>query len=259
MQTLSVLIVDDEKLSRRALRVLLERQPDVRIVAEAADGEEALGLIRKHAPDLVLLDVQMPLLGGLELLARLAPAERPHVVFVTAFDQHAIRAFDLHAIDYLVKPFSDARFAQAMERAKVRVRGGNWREAEAMLGRLLAQVQTAIGPATKSAPAAERLVVKADGEMHFIDQKDIRWIEGQGDFVKIHTVRQGVMTRITLQRITDQLDATRFLRIHKSSIVNLAFVRRLKPVMARSLGVELDDGTVLPVGRRYRLDLEKVL
>jgi len=259
MQPLSVLIVDDEKLSRRALRVLLERQSDVRVMAEAADGEEALELIRKHAPDLVLLDVQMPLLGGLELLARLAPAERPHVVFVTAFDQHAIRAFELHAIDYLVKPFCDARFIQAMERAKARVRGGNWREAEAMLGKLLAQMQTAAGPAAKSAPATERLVVKADGEMHFIDQKDIRWIEGQGDFVKIHTARQGVMTRITMQRIVDQLDSARFLRIHKSSIVNLAFVRRLKPVMARSLGVELDDGTVLPVGRSYRLALEKVL
>lgn len=259
MNPIKTLIVDDEKLARRAVRSLLQRDPDIEIVGEADDGIKAREALPGLRPDLLFLDVQMPGSDGFDLLQGLTPAERPHVVFVTAFDQHAIRAFDLHAIDYLVKPFSDARFFQALERAKTRVRGGDLRSAEHALARLLEHLASASRPAPAAPPAPERLVVKADGEMHFIEQKDIRWIEGQGDFVKIHTLGRGVLTRMTMQRIVGQLDPARFLRIHKSSIVNLHHVSRLKPVLARSLGVELSDGTVLPVGRSYRLLLEKAL
>jgi two-component system LytT family response regulator len=264
MNKIKTLIVDDEKLARRAVRALLEKDSEVTVVGEARDGEEAHELLPALQPDLMFLDVQMPVCDGFELLARLPAAQRPQVVFVTAFDQHAIRAFDLHAVDYLVKPFSNERFSRSLERAKSRARGVDIRTAEKTLARLLEHLRTEPkpGPAAGAAntpPPSERIVVKADGEMHFIEQKDIRWVEGQGDFVKLHTLKQGVLTRMTMQRVADQLDPARFLRIHKSSIVNLGFVRRLKPVMARSLGVELDDGTVLPVGRSYRPALERVL
>ena len=259
MKPIKTLIVDDEKLARRAVRSLLLRDPEIEVVGEAADGIEAREVLLRIRPELMFLDVQMPASDGFHLLQNLASVERPHTVFVTAFDQHALRAFDQHAVDYIVKPFSDARFFQAVERAKTRVRGGDLRSTERALGQLLDHLVHKPRQAPAARLSAERLVVKADGEMHFIEQKDIRWIEGQGDFVKIHTLGRSVLTRMTMQRIAGQLDPVRFLRIHKSSIVNLHCVRRLKPVLARSLGVELDDRTVLPVGRSYRLLLEKAL
>jgi two-component system LytT family response regulator len=264
MNPIKVLIVDDEKLARRAVRVLLEKDADVQVVGEAADGEEAASMMTRLRPDLVFLDVQMPLVDGVLFLKSIPAAERPYVVFVTAFDQHAVQAFEFHAIDYLVKPFSDERFFKALRRAKERLRGGD----QQALDRVLMQLQERITALSRTQPGplpatpaqmTERLVVKADGEMHFIDQHEIRWIEGQGDFVRIHTPDKRILSRITMQRMVGMLNPAIFLRVHKSSIVNLKYVRRLKPVLARSLGVELDDGTVLPVGRSYRLDLEKVL
>jgi len=261
MDKITTLIVDDEKLARRAVRSLLEKDPDIHLVGEAADGAAALDSVRRLQPQLVFLDVQMPLLSGVEVLQHLVPAGRPEVIFVTAFDEHAIKAFELHAIDYLVKPFSDVRFQQALDRAKTRVRSATLAGTERALGQLLEhfKVKTPAGaPASPpTASATGRLVVKADGELHFVEQRDIRWIEGQGDFVKIHMQKGRLLSRMTMHHVLGQLDPTRFLRIHKSNIVNLSSMRRVKPILSRSLGVELDDGTVVPVGRNYRQDLER--
>jgi two-component system LytT family response regulator len=258
MDRIKTLIIDDEKPARRALRGLLEKDRALEVVGEAADGEQALEQIGRLRPQLIFLDVQMPMLTGLELLDRLPPAGRPEIIFVTAHDHHALAAFNVHAVDYLVKPFTDSRFAAAVERAKQRLRDGHLNSTEETLRALLAHLQAAGRPPP---PANEhaRLVVKADGQLHFLNQSDIRWVEGQGDFVKLHLKDRGrLLVRMTMNKVDAALDPGQFVRIHKSTIVNLAGVRRVVPMMARSRGMELDDGTKLVIGPSYRAVLERL-
>ncbi|MES1194961.1 MAG: LytTR family DNA-binding domain-containing protein [Opitutus sp.] len=260
MNRIKTLIIDDERPARRVLRGLLEKDADIEIAGEAADGERGLEAIRGLRPDLVFLDVQMPMLTGLELLAQLDPERWPAIVFVTAYDQYALEAFEKHAVDYLLKPFSDARFAVALDRAKQRVRSGSLAATEQMLQSVLAQLRQLPAPGAP-APANDhaRLVVKADGQLHFLNQRDIRWVEGQGDFVKIHLKdRTRPLVRMTMNRVEESLDPTLFVRIHKSTIVNLGCVRRIVPVMARSRGMELDDGTQLVISRSYRAVVDRL-
>lgn len=265
MEKIRVLIVDDERPARRALRTLLENESDIEIAGEAMDGEQGMELIRKLRPQLVFLDVQMPILTGLEMLNKLPAGERPEIIFVTAFDEFALRAFELQAIDYLVKPYSDQRFHTALDRAKRRIRAGTFGATEQALRALLEKLQGAplLAGAQPSAPAPgavdfSRLVVKADGQLHFLNQSDIRWVEGQGDFVKLHLKERGLMVRMTLTKIEEMLDPEIFIRIHKSTIVNLNCVRRVMPMLARSHGMELDDGTALPIGPSYRSVLDRL-
>lgn len=268
MEKIRTLIVDDERPARRALRLLLEKETDIEIVGEAGDGERALELIQSLHPQLVFLDIQMPLLTGLELLEKLKPAQRPDFIFVTAYDEFALRAFDLQALDYLMKPFGDDRFHAALDRARRRVRSGSLGATEKALHALLDHLQkggfgSGSAPAAKSAPAAAghdytRLVVKADGQLHFLNQADIRWVEGQGDFVKIHLKDRGLLVRMTLTKVEELLDPAIFVRIHKSTIVNMNRVRRVIPMLARSHGMELEDGTALPIGPSYRSVLDRL-
>lgn len=262
MEKIRVLIVDDERPARRALRTLLENESDIEIAGEAMDGEHGMEMIRKLRPQLVFLDVQMPILTGLEMLNKLPAGERPEIVFVTAYDEFALRAFELQAIDYLVKPYGDQRFHMALDRAKSRVRAGTFGATEQALRALLDKLQGAPA-ATPHTPAPgavdfSRLVVKADGQLHFLNQADIRWVEGQGDFVKLHLKDRGPMVRMTLTKIEEMLDPEIFVRIHKSTIVNLNCVRRVMPMLARSHGMELDDGTALPIGPSYRGVLDRL-
>jgi two-component system LytT family response regulator len=262
MEKIRVLIVDDERPARRALRTLLENESDIEIVGEAMDGERGIEAIRKLHPQLVFLDVQMPILTGLEMLNKLPAGERPEIIFVTAYDEFALRAFELQAVDYLVKPYSDQRFRTALDRAKRRIHAGSFGATEQALRALLEKLQTAAAPAPQApAPGAvdfSRLVVKADGQLHFLNQADIRWVEGQGDFVKLHFKDRGLMVRMTLTKIEEMLDPEIFVRIHKSTIVNLNCVRRVMPMLARSHGMELDDGTALPIGPSYRGVLDRL-
>jgi two-component system LytT family response regulator len=209
MQSIRTLIVDDERLSRQALRVLLARDREVEIVGEAADGEAALDLIRRLHPRLLFLDVQMPMLNGLEMLGHLAQSERPEVVFVTAHENYARPAFDVWAVDYLMKPFSDSRFAAALERAKRRLADTSLQGTEQALRDLLKQLQKAVPMASKRKSGLrarvpyryERIVVKADGQLHFLSQREIRWIKAQGDYAKIHLKTRSLLVRITMSRI----------------------------------------------------------
>lgn len=264
MNRIKTLIVDDEKPARRALRGLLEKDREIEVVGEAMDGERALELIRDLHPQLVFLDVQMPMLTGLEMLQQMTAGERPEIIFVTAYDNYALSAFDLHAVDYLVKPFSDSRFAAAVARAKKRIGSGTLASTEQALRALLAHFQQAgVAGINGSAPKAvpneyARLVVKADGQLHFLNQCDIRWVEGQGDFVKIHLKERGLLVRMTMNKMEELLDPAQFVRIHKSTIINLSSVRRVIPMLARSHGMELDDGTALPIGPSYRNVLDRL-
>jgi two-component system, LytTR family, response regulator len=262
MQSIRTLIVDDERLSRQALRVLLARDREIEIVGEAADGEAALNLIHKLRPRLLFLDVHMPMLNGLEVLDRLPPAKRPEVVFVTAHEDYARTAFDVCAVDYLMKPFSDARFADALERAKKRLADTSLQGTEQALRDLLKHLQQAGSrtggrPPSRPGPSSyQRIVVKADGQLHFLSQRDIRWVKAQGDYAKIHLKNRSLLVRITMNRIEKMLDPVQFFRIHKSTIVNLENVRRVLPMLATSRGMELDDGTTLPIGASYRAAIE---
>ncbi len=268
MEKIRTLIVDDERPARRALRLLLEKEPDIDIVGEAGDGERAIELIQELQPQLVFLDIQMPLLTGLELLEKLKPAQRPDFIFITAYDEHALRAFELQALDYLMKPFGDDRFRTALDRARRRIRTGSLGATEKALHALLEHLQrgtpapAAPGAASRSAAPAghdfTRLVVKADGQLHFLTQADIRWVEGQGDFVKIHLKDRGLLVRMTLTKVEELLDPEIFVRIHKSTIVNMNRVRRVIPMLARSHGMELEDGTSLPIGPSYRSVLDRL-
>ena len=260
MSRIRTLIIDDERLARRAVRGLLERDPEIEVVGEAGDGEPALALITELHPQLIFLDVQMPNLSGLEMLGQVGESARPEVVFVTAYDQHAVAAFDANAVDYVLKPFSDSRFSAALERAKGRVRGGTSANVEKVVRLFLSQLQAAEAGAIQASPPApapranedERLVVKADGELHFIPQQDLRWVEAQGDFVKLHLKDRTLFVRMTMARIEKVLSPAQFVRIHRSTIVNMRCIRRVVHLMERNLGAKLDDGTVLSISDNFR-------
>ncbi|MBI2511660.1 MAG: response regulator transcription factor [Opitutae bacterium] len=264
MQRIKTLVADDEKIARRMVRDLLGADPEIQVVAEADDGETALEAMKAQRPELALLDIHMPIMTGLEALLHLKPSERPEVVFVTAFDEHAIKAFELHAVDYVVKPFSDDRFHQALERAKRRLRGDlledTQRAVTSLLAHLAKKTEPAPPPPLAAAPAKDApFVLKVDGEHHFVSQADIRWIEAQGDYIRVHTTQRNLLTRMTLTHALEQLSAARFVRIHKSCVVNTAYVRRLKPTTAWGRPLELDDGTTLNISRSYRCAVEQLL
>ena len=260
MDKIKTLVVDDERIAREVVRNLLSQDPEITLVGEAADGEIALEMIQKHRPDLVFLDIHMPIMTGIEALSAIKPAQRPQVVFVTAFDEHAIQAFELHAVDYLVKPFSDKRFAQGLDRAKRRVRGDLLQSTERAVSNLLEHFEKNKGaPAAAAGQKESPLVLKVDGEHHFVNQSDIRWIEAQGDYILVHTLQRNLLTRMTLTHALEQLNPAKFVRIHKSCVVNVDYVRRLKPTTAWGRPLELDDGTTLNISRSYRQAVEQFL
>jgi two-component system, LytTR family, response regulator len=255
MQSITTLIIDDEKPSRQAIRHLLSNDRDVLVVGEAMDGETAVEMIRNLRPKLVFLDVEMPMLSGMEVLSRVPESERPEVIFITAYENYARGAFDLYAVDYVMKPFSDSRFVTALERAKRRIIDRSLAGPEEAVRALLSYFQevgvsreTATGPSQRYS----RLIVKADGQLHFLNQREIRWVQAQGDYVKIHIKGHGLLVRMTMGKAAQLLDPAVFLRIRKSAIVNLACVRRVKQMQGSNRGMELDDGTMIPIGASYR-------
>lgn len=260
MEKIKTLIADDEKISRDIVRELLQADPEIAVIAEAADGEVALEMIEKHKPELVFLDIHMPIMTGLDALAALKPAQRPQVIFITAFDDHAIRAFELHAVDYLVKPFVDKRFHQALDRAKRRLRGDLLQSTERAVTTLLEHFEKgAVAAPVETEDKDSPFVLKVDGEHHFVGQGEIRWIEAQGDYIRVHTTQRNLLTRMTLTHALEQLSSAKFVRIHKSCVVNVDYVRRLKPTTAWGRPLELDDGTTLNISRSYRSAVESFL
>ena len=244
MKRLRVLVVDDEPLVRRGIAALLSEDPEIEVVGEARNGTEAVTQIRNNLPDLVFLDVQMPGLDGLGVLATLQPEERPAVVFVTAFDQYAVRAFDLHAVDYLLKPFDDARFRIALARARERLRSGSPETDHTALSALLAELRGRTGP--------ERLAVKEGGNIVLVPVDEIDWIEAADNYVRLHRGKHYHLLRESLGRLEETLDQRRFARIHRSAMVNLSRIRALEPVPGGEYDVILTDGQRLTLSRGYR-------
>ena len=282
MRAIRTLIVDDEPAARAGMRELLAADPEILVTGECASGEEAVAAIREAAPDLVFLDVQMPELDGFDVLRAVGVAGAPAVVFVTAYDQYALRAFDVHAIDYLLKPFTDDRFREALGRAKQQVRQGHLGELSERLAVLLEQLGDAQAttranglapappaPPTLSVPSGnavraleprptylERLVVKSAGKVTLLRVDEIEWIDAEGDYVRIHVGKAWHLLRETMKNLEARLDPTRFVRIHRSTIVNLERVKELQPFFRGEYVVVLNGGTTLKLSRGYRDTLE---
>ena len=247
------LIVDDEPAARRGVRLLLERDPAVEILGEATGGIEATEWINREKPDLVFLDVQMPGCDGFEVLAKVGLSAPPAVIFVTAYDEHALRAFDVNAIDYLLKPYDDARFAAALQRAKQAVRQREADSVNSQLSQLLSYLQHDAAQATaQTAAQGERILLKSSGEIFFLKAEEIDWIEAEGDYMKFHVSGRVHLMRETMARLEARLDPKRFIRIHRSTIVNIDRLRKLSPSFAGEYAVILQDGTKLKLSRGYQ-------
>jgi two-component system LytT family response regulator len=266
-----VLIVDDEALARQRVKRLLQNETDVEIIGEAETGRDAVAMINALHPDLVCLDVQMPELDGFGVLQELAPEDMPMVLFVTAYDEHAQRAFDVHAVDYVLKPVDADRFRAAFERA--RTQKANAVAAE-RLGELLATVrrladggapsergETGTGHATGGGSAngnyASRILVKQDGRMFFVKTTEIDWIEADRNYVRLHVGKVAHTIRDRISHLEETLDPRLFARIHRSTIVNLNRVREMQQWFSGDYVVILEDGTRLRLSRHYRDRVEK--
>jgi two-component system LytT family response regulator len=250
--TISALIVDDEPLARRRLRRLLASDNEIEVVGEAGDGQSALDSIRRLEPEIVFLDVQMPVVDGFQVIERLNPSEMPVIVFVTAYDQYALRAFEVSALDYLLKPFDRMRFAKTVERAKSHLLatedGQIRRQTLALLEHLKAR-----------SSHLERIVVKTDGRAFFIKTGDIDWIEAEGKYVRIHIDKQAHLLRESIGTLESQLDPSRFPRIHRSTIVNIDRIKELQAWFHNEYRVILRDGTELTLSRSCRKRLGELL
>ncbi len=264
LQTLRILVVDDEPAARRGVRLLLDPIPTVKVVGEAGDGPEAVRLIESLGPDIVFLDVQMPGCDGFEVIQRVGAAQMPTVVFVTAYDEHALRAFEVSAVDYLLKPYEDARFHAALARATEAVRLRRAGDLGARLERLVAALERA--PAAVASPdpgsaggLSDRILIKSSGELYFLKTEEIDWIEAEGDYMKFHAGGRAHLLRETMARLESRLDPRRFIRIHRSTIVNVDRVRKLSPAFAGEYAVILNDGTKLRLSRGYQDRLQEIL
>jgi two-component system LytT family response regulator len=250
-----VVIADDEPLARERIELLLAGRPDVEVVAAAGDGRAAVEAVRAHRPDLLFLDVQMPELDGFGVLRELGADAPPAVVFCTAYDQFALRAFEVHALDYLLKPFDEERFTAALERARAQVAR---RGAGEDLGAKLAALLAAARPAAAEAKA-DRLAVKTDGRVLLVKHADIDWVEAADNYVNLHVGRDSHLMRETMNSLEQRLDPERFVRISRSTIVNLDRVKELQPMFHGDYTVILRDGTKLSLSRNYRERLAHLL
>jgi two-component system LytT family response regulator len=256
--------VDDEPSDRNALEVMLQADPEIQLVASCLDGRSAVTYIRKHRPDLVFLDVQMPHLDGFEVLNELDAAELPQVVFLSGGEEDAVRAFDVSAVDYLVKPVPAARLEAAIAKAKVAVRRQREGSLTDQLERLLRSAREWEGKAPNAgrngrSESADHLVLKGSGALHFIKTSDVVWIEAQRDLVKVQTSTKVQLARETMQSLEQKLDAAKFLRIHRSFLVNLDHVERVEPALYGDYSVFMSDGSKLRLSRSYRAKLNALV
>lgn len=250
---IKTLIVDDEPLARRNLRVLLEKDPQIEIVDECRNGHEAVKAINTHSPDLIFLDIQMPEMDGFDVLARVGPEQIQAIIFVTAFDQYALKAFEVHALDYLLKPFDDERFAGALERAKSQISAS---EIDKLSQRLLALLEDRKGSDEQQQSYLTRLMIKTSNRMMLLKVDEIDFIEADGNYAKLHAGRKTHLLREKMNDLEGRLDPAKFVRIHRSIIVNLDRIKEMHPHFNGDYIVVLDDGRQLRLSRSRRENLE---
>ncbi len=245
MNKIRVLIVDDEPLARERVRRLLRDEADLEIVGEAGNGKDAVAMIGSAQPDLVFLDIQMPEKTGFDVIRSL-PDDAPQAfIFVTAYDHYALQAFDVHAIDYLLKPINRERLKRSLERARRQIEGQRAGDIDARLALLIADLKT-------ERRYLERLVVKTTGRVFFVKTDDVDWIEASGNYLKLHVGRDGHLIRETMNSIESKLDPARFVRIHRSTIVNIDRIKELQPMFSGDYAVILINGRELTLSRNFR-------
>ena len=243
--TIRTLIVDDEPLARDRVKRFLRDEEDVEVIGECGNGDDAVELIKSENPDLVFLDIQMPEKNGFEVIKSLSGKRLPTVVFVTAYDKYALQAFDVHALDYLLKPYNRERIKRAVSRAREHIE-------HKRLGNLDERLNTLIADLKSEKKYLERLVVKSIGRVFFLKTDEIDWIEAAGNYVKLHVGRESHMIRETMNGIEAKLDPDKFLRIHRSTVVNIDRIKELHPMFSGDYAVILRNGTELALSRNYR-------
>ncbi len=243
--TLQAIIVDDEELARQRIRDLLAERPEIQVRAECRNGTSAVEAIRRHDPDLVFLDVHMPDVDGFGVIEQIGAEKMPPVIFVTAFDRYAVDAFETNAVDYLLKPFDRERFQRAVDR--MLERHDHLRIAELDRG-----VHKLLERAENGDRYGERLIVRSSGSVHFVKIDSVDWIEASRNYVKVHCGSETYTMRETMARMEARLDPERFLRIHRSTVVNIDRIRKIEPGVGTEAIVVLDGGKRLMVSRAYR-------
>jgi two-component system LytT family response regulator len=251
---IKALIVDDEVLGRNRIREILRKDPEIDLVGECANGREAVEAVVEHAPELLFLDVQMPEMDGFAVLEALPPERIPLVVFVTAYDQYALRAFEVYALDYILKPFDIDRFRRTLQHAKSQIHRQRGSVLNQGLLNLLEELKTR--PKSKH---PDRLVIKSGGRVSFLKTVEIDWIESEGNYVRLHVGKETHLLRETLNQMEERLDPDQFLRIHRSTIVSLDRIKELQPWFHGEYRVLLQDGTQLLLSRKYREKLKDLL
>lgn len=252
IEKIRALIVDDEPLAREGMRLHLEAHPDIEVIAEAGDGEAAVEMINSLRPDLVFLDVQMPGLDGFGVVEAVGIDAMPAVVFVTAYDQFALRAFDTNAVDYVLKPVDTDRLRRALDHARTQIRGRRRSEIEERLIGLLAELHG-------KGQYLERIVVRSGGRILILRTSDIDWLEAASNYVRIHAGGKEYLLRETMTNLETRLDPAEFVRIHRSTIVRLSRIRELEPLFQGDYVLILEDGTRLTSSRGYRDRLQELL
>jgi two-component system, LytTR family, response regulator len=242
---ISTLIVDDEPLARERIKRFLRDEEGIRLIGECKNGVEAIDTIGREKPDLVFLDIQMPEKNGFDVIKSFDPKDLPTIIFVTAYDQYALQAFDVHALDYLLKPFNRERIKRAVARAREHLDHKRMGNIDERLNALIADIRG-------ERKYLDRLVVKAVGRVFFLKTDEIDWIEAAGNYVKLHVGREAHMIRETMNGIESKLDPAKFLRIHRSTVVNIDRIKELHPMFSGDYAVILRNGTELALSRNYR-------
>lgn len=253
-----VVIADDERLARQKLRMLLEAEPQLSVVSECQDGRQTVLAINSFHPDLLLLDIQMPDFDGFQVLHEIPAREMPVVIFTSAYDQYAIRAFEAHALDYLLKPFDQERLHQAIERARAELQKSDKREITHRLLELLSEMKSGVVSAAPPLPQ-NRLVIKAKGRVIFLNLDEIDWIEAAANYVRLSVGKESYLLRETISRTSERLNPNEFIRIHRSVIVNVRKIKELIPVNSGEYIVVLKSGKELSCSRGYRALLQRVI
>ena len=267
---LRALVVDDESLAREALLVMLGGDPEIEVIAECRNGKEAVTVIREQSPDVIFLDIQMPEMDGFQVVEEVGAVRMPVTIFVTAYDKHALRAFEAHALDYLLKPFDHDRFNAALQRAKTFVRQQKLGELSESLLAVLRDLQSKNGASPSEADSRkperaahqeplDRVVIKSGGRIYFLKTEEIDWVEGAGDYLTLHSGGQTHLIRETMGNFHAKLDPQKFLRIHRSTIVNIERIKDIRPLYKGEYVITLTSGISLKASRGYRHELQQLL
>ena len=261
---IKVLIIDDEKLARELIRSIIVEMRDIEIIGEASNGEEAVKAIRKYRPDLIFLDIQMPGMSGFNVLERIDPVMMPYVIFITAYDRYAIKAFEIHALDYILKPFEKERFLGSVHRAKEII---HQKSLSGLTNKILQLVKSyakedsyQISESGNAIHSFLQQIIVRDGKRVLtVNVKDITWLEAANQYVKIHTQTRCHLISNSLRNLQDQLDPRSFLRIHRSSIVNGEFIKEIRTMKHGNYAILLSTGEYLKLSRSRRRLLKVLL